>query len=296
MINLEWLRTFRAVYITKSLSQAAEQLMISQPTVSQQISALESRIGKKLFERKSKGVVETDMGRILNTMISGSIEELETVEEKVVKRNSDFKNILTIGISPHLYKSVLCTTMPTLNEYVHISFNKKDELIRQVESGQLHYAVVPEQIDRFDAFCYPIMPQNVVLVGTNDIDFSQLKDIYKTDKPAAEKWLKSFKWFSHDHNSSFIKYYWLKMFDKKRPGIVPNYVVPNEHEVLFQQSRNSGLSVAFDSVVKTFVKEGFLQVCELKKATYRELYLIANKKKTNENTTTNLLSVLRSKT
>jgi len=80
MINLEWLRTFRAVYKTKSLSRAADLLMISQPTVSQQLSSLESRIGQKLFTRKSKGVTETDVGRMLNTMVSGTIENLEEVE------------------------------------------------------------------------------------------------------------------------------------------------------------------------------------------------------------------------
>lgn len=134
------------LYKTKSLSRAAEMLRISQPTVSQQISALESRVGKKLFERKSKGVLETDMGKILNTMISGSIEELEGIEEKVVKKDAKFKNILSIGICPHLYKSTLCTTTPKLAEYVHIKFGTKNDLIKQVEAGDLLYAIVPEKV------------------------------------------------------------------------------------------------------------------------------------------------------
>ena len=56
--------------------------MISQPTVSQQISNLESRLGQKLFNRKSKGVIETDFGRMLNTMLSGAMETLEEVAEQ----------------------------------------------------------------------------------------------------------------------------------------------------------------------------------------------------------------------
>ena len=96
MINLEWLRTFRAVYRTKSLSQAAEMLSISQPTVSQQISTLEAHLGHKLFIRKSKGVLETDEGKMLNTMISGSIETLEAVIEHY-----------QTGGKNHLHKSTL---------------------------------------------------------------------------------------------------------------------------------------------------------------------------------------------
>jgi len=295
MINLEWLRTFRAVYKTKSLSRASEVLMISQPTVSQQISALESRIGKKLFERKSKGVLETDMGKILNTMISGLIEELEGIEEKVVKKDAKFKNILSIGISQHLYKSVLCTTTPKLAEYVHIKFGVKNDLIKQVEAGELLYAIVPQKIETFDTICYPLFSQKVVLVATPDIDFTELRALYKKDTLLAEKWLSKHKWFAHDHNSSAIKIYWLTVFDKKRPSIIPNYVIPNEHEVLYQQSSSSGLSVAFNTVTDYFVKQGSLHICELKKVDYRELYLVANKKKATIKTTEHLVGILKSK-
>ncbi|MFY0626604.1 MAG: LysR family transcriptional regulator [Reichenbachiella sp.] len=282
MINLEWLRTFREVYKTKSLSQAADRLMISQPTVSQQISALESRVGKKLFDRKSKGVLETDMGRILNTMISGSLEELEGVEEKMVKKDAKFKNILSLGISPHLYKSMLCNKTSSLGEYLHIKFGVKNDLIKQVESGDLMYAVVHEKVNTFDTTCHSLGPQNMVLVGTPDIDFNEIKILYDTDKLAAQKWLQKHKWYAHDYNSNFIKMFWLNVFDKKRPSIVPNYVIPNEHEVLYQQSAGSGLSVAFDNVVKHFVDNGTLHTCILKEVNCRELYLVANKKKADD--------------
>ncbi|WP_420579836.1 LysR family transcriptional regulator [Reichenbachiella sp.] len=293
MINLEWLRTFRAVYKTKSLSKAAEILMVSQPTVSQQISALESRMGKKLFERKSKGVKETDVGQMLNTMISGSIEALEGVEHKIIKTDSNLKNILTIGVSPHLYKTTFCRNILEMGEYVHLTFGTKQQLIREVEEGNLLYAIVPEKQNTYDTFCHHLTPQNVVLVGTPDIDFSELEKLYKKSHRMAEEWLGQHKWYAHDHNSSFIKIYWLNVFDKKRPAIVPNYVIPNEFETLYQQTRGSGLSIAFDNVAQHFVNEGTLQTCELKKVNYRDLYLISNKKKSKKDETDRLLKILK---
>lgn len=293
MINLEWLRTFRAVYKTKSLSKAAEMLMVSQPTVSQQISALESRMGKKLFERKSKGVIETDVGRMLNTMISGSIEALEGVEHKIIKADSNLKNILTIGVSPHLYKTTFCQKILELGEYVHITFGTKQQLIRDVEEGTILYAIVPELQNTFDTYCHHLTKQNVVLVGTPDIDFGELETLYKKSHQMAQDWLAQHKWYAHDHNSSFIKVFWLNVFDKKRPAIVPNYVVPNEFETLYQQTRGSGLSIAFDTVAEYFVQEGTLKTCELKKVPFRDLYLIANKKKTKKDVTENVLKILK---
>ncbi|MEP1778932.1 MAG: LysR family transcriptional regulator [Reichenbachiella sp.] len=295
MINLEWLRTFRAVYKTKSLSKAAEMLMVSQPTVSQQISALESRMGKKLFERKSKGVIETDVGRMLNTMVSGSIEMLEDVEHKIIKTDSDLKNILTIGVSPHMYKTSLCPRVLDLGEYVHIKFEKKQDLIRDVEEGNLLYALIPGEHDAFDTHSYPLTPQKLVLVGTPDIDFSELIKAYKRNTNEAQDWLAKHKWYAHDNNSNFIKIYWLNVFEKKRPAIVPNYIIPNEYEVLYQQTLGSGLSVAFDTNVQPFVDNGTLKVCQLKEINYRGLSLIANKKKAKPELTDKILSLLRRK-
>lgn len=296
MINLEWLRTFRTVFITKSLSQASEILMVSQPTVSQHIAALESRMGKRLFERKSKGVEETDMGRILNTMVSGALDQLETVEQKIIQRDSNIKNILSLGISPHGYKTVLCNTLSSMGEYVHIKFGKKDELLTQVERGDLHYAVVHEEADRFDVDCYPLQAQTVVLVATPDMDLDLLENSYRRDKSEAEDWLKEQRWFSHDHNSSLIKLYWLKHFDKKRPAVVPNFVIPNEFEVLYQQSNSSGLSIAFNNVTHHFVNQGLLKTLELEKINYRQLYLVANRKKTTSSETEKILKILRKTT
>lgn len=293
MINLEWLRTFRAVYKTKSLSKAAEMLMVSQPTVSQQISALESRMGKKLFERKSKGVKETDVGQMLNTMISGSIEALEGVENKIIKPDSNLKNILTIGVSPHLYKTSFCQNILEMGEYVHLTFGSKQQLIRDVEEGKLLYAIVPEKQNTYDTYCHHLTSQNVVLVGTPDVDFSEFEKLYKKSHQMAQDWLAKHQWYAHDHNSSFIKIYWLNIFDKQRPSIVPNYVIPNEFETLFQQTRGSGLSIAFDNVAAHFVHEGTLQTCELKKVNYRDLYLIANKKKSKATVTDKIITVLK---
>ncbi len=292
MINLEWLRTFRAVYVSKSLSRAAEILMISQPTVSQQIASLESRLGQKLFTRKSKGVIETDFGRMLNTMLSGAMETLEKVELSITQKESQLKEIITIGISEHLYKTILCPNILKLGAYVHIKFGTKSELIKDVEAGRLLYAIIPDQVNTFDTICHKIRQQRLLLVGTRDIDFDPYMNLYKSDKSRAQQWLTANTWYAHENNSSFIKMYWLHLFDKQRPAIVPNYIIPNEYEVLFQQSQGSGLSVAFDTTVQPFLNNGTLQTCEVEPVNYRDLSLISSKQKADPELTKKLVSWL----
>lgn len=292
MINLEWLRTFRAVYRTKSLSRAAEILSISQPTVSQQLAMLEAHMEQKLFQRRSKGVIETDEGRILNTLISGSIESLEEVENQISNKKTKIKTIITIGISAHLYKTMLCHKVLELGEFVHIKFANKQTLITDVEGGRLLYAIIPDEINTFDTICYPLFDQKVILVGSKDIELKNLKKIYKKNVDEAEKMLTVQTWYSHDRNSSYIKLFWIGAFNKKRPAIIPNYVVPNEYETLFQLSNGSGISIALQKNAEPFLKEGTLKTWDLAPVNFRKVSLIANKKRADKATTEAIVELL----
>ena len=67
MLNLEWYRTFKAIYRQGSLTAAAQELFISQPNVSQHLAALESYMGTRLFERTGRRIVPTEPGKLLYT-------------------------------------------------------------------------------------------------------------------------------------------------------------------------------------------------------------------------------------
>jgi DNA-binding transcriptional LysR family regulator len=64
MHTLDWsaLRDFLAVAETGSLSRAAKQLRLSQPTLSRRIAGLESQLKAQLFQRTPRGLVLTEAG------------------------------------------------------------------------------------------------------------------------------------------------------------------------------------------------------------------------------------------
>ena len=55
-MNLDLLRSFFAISEFGSLSKAAEQLHVSQSTLTRQVQALETEIGGQLLERGHRGV------------------------------------------------------------------------------------------------------------------------------------------------------------------------------------------------------------------------------------------------
>ena len=62
--TLQQLRIFKAIACEKSFTQAAEILFISQPSLSKQIKALESRLGILLFHRTGNKIILTEAGII----------------------------------------------------------------------------------------------------------------------------------------------------------------------------------------------------------------------------------------
>lgn len=292
MINLEWLRTFRAVYRTKSLSKASELINISQPTISQHIATLEAHIGQKLFLRKSKGVIETDEGRMLNNILSGAMTTLEEIEYQIINKSSHLKCTVTIGISEHLYKTFLCRLFFELGDYVHITFGNSSSLIRDVEEGRLLYAIVPGETNTFDLICDPLFDQHLVLVATHDIDLPDLNTLIKEEPDRAERLLTNQIWYAHDTNSNYIKLLWMSIFNQNRPSIVPNYVVPNEFEVLQQMSNRSGLCVSIKQTAQLFEQEGKLKIIDIDPIYFRSLSLISNKYRARKEVANNIISML----
>lgn len=64
ILNLHHLRLFRAVARDGTLTGAARALNLSQSALSTQIKALEASLGHDLFERRGRGLVLTEAGRI----------------------------------------------------------------------------------------------------------------------------------------------------------------------------------------------------------------------------------------
>ncbi|ARE44544.1 LysR family transcriptional regulator [Lacticaseibacillus paracasei] len=98
MFNL--LRTFMAVYETRSFSLAATHLFTSQPTVSHHIHQLEHQLKTTLFERnKRSATIPTAAADILYTFSGNLLAEWEKTQEAIQNSQKDAIVDLHIGVS-----------------------------------------------------------------------------------------------------------------------------------------------------------------------------------------------------
>ena len=292
MVNLEWLRTFRTVYKAGSLTKAADLLSITQPAVSQHIAALEVQTGKKMFIRKSKGVEPSDYARTFNNMVANSLDDLEDVEALLRNKSIKHDPVISIGISEHLYESALCDRLYRLGNKIHVSFGSTEKMIKATEEGNLNYAIIPKEVTNFDTNCHLFLMQELILVYTPDIDMSSFEHLFDHDRKRSERWLSHQQWYSHATITPFIKQFWMDVFDKKRPEIVPHRVIPNEALVLEQLAKGSGIALCFDTTARSYLKAGTLLKSKVNSAITRDVALLTNRKKENSELSHKLLSLL----
>nr|WP_199001097.1 LysR family transcriptional regulator [Flavobacterium sp. ASV13] len=260
MVNLEWYRTFKAVYKNGNFSVAAKELFMSQPAVSQQISMLEAHVGNKLFNRKSKGVEPTDYAKLLNNLIIDALDRLENVETTFRAKAEDATRLISVGISKHLFSSVGSSLISKF-DLIDFTFTDNDSLFALVDAKKLDFAIVTKKFDTFDTIQELVGRIKLVMVAPIKMDVTEFRQKLKSDNfTEAELWLNEQKWYCHDPRIPHIKLFWLHAFNKKRPSMVPNYIIPSEYEMLEMLSKNSGIAITWNCNARKFVKENKLQL------------------------------------
>ena len=95
-LPLNALRAFEASARHLSFTRAAQELNVTQAAVSQQVRALEERLGTPLFKRLPRGLNVTDEGRALLPVLSDAFGRIEAVLKQF--DGGHFHEVLTVGV------------------------------------------------------------------------------------------------------------------------------------------------------------------------------------------------------
>lgn len=98
-MNTTQLRYFMELSKTLNYSTAAQQLYITQPTLSRSIMALEDELGAKLFYRENGVVSLTPAGKLLGQEIGPLAERYEVLVQRVRNRGTGLAGEMTIAVS-----------------------------------------------------------------------------------------------------------------------------------------------------------------------------------------------------
>ncbi|MNX22620.1 Glycine cleavage system transcriptional activator [compost metagenome] len=280
MVNLEWYRTFKAVYKTGTLTSAAEVLFISQPGVSLHLSSLENYVGYKLFDRTGRKMIPTEKGKVLYNFIIEAMTKLEEAEKNFQRSTEKNTPTISVGMCFETFQITLEQYISTLPFNVIIQFGEYPEMVESLEKGILDLIITPQMVIKSSIDYQPFSSETIVLVGGNEIDDLEFGTIEKngTDQDI-ELWLKQQKWYGTTGDMEHLRRFWQLNFNK-HPDFRPNYIVPNLNSIIRCLSSGKGLAVVPDFLCRKEIDNGLVKLIWEGKIPLKNTLYFATRKKT----------------
>ncbi len=151
--NLDLYKVFYYVAKNKSITQAANELMVSQPAVSKSIKTLERDLNTILFHRSNDGVTLNHAGDVLYRKIKQAMELVISAEQDIEGLNNMENGTINIGAGNTIMQRFLMPYIqrfheryPNINVIVHTVVT--DELIKMAQLGlvDIVFTHLPNQI------------------------------------------------------------------------------------------------------------------------------------------------------
>lgn len=151
-VNLEYYKIFYYVARSGGITQAAEELALSQPAVSQSIKNLERQLKLTLFVRMKKGVRLTREGELLYSYVSRGYEYIRQGEQKVQEMLDLDLGEIHIGASDMTLQFYL---LPWLEQFhrrypgikVTVTNAPTPETIRHLMDSRIDFGVVSTPVN-----------------------------------------------------------------------------------------------------------------------------------------------------
>lgn len=134
--TLRQLQYFIALAENLSFSQAADKCHITQPSLSLALREMEGILGEKLFYRKTRTVILTEVGKDLLPLARSVIEQSENMVRMAGRHRAPLTGSLSLGIIPTIAPYLLPKLLPALqSSYPSLDLRLKEDITgRQIET------------------------------------------------------------------------------------------------------------------------------------------------------------------
>ena len=183
-MNLKQLYYFKMLAKTEHMTQAAEQLSLTQPSLSHSMTELEKELGTFLFEKNGRNIRLTKYGHFFLSYVERSLSELEHGEKALKELVSpdrghiDLAFIYTLG--PY-FAPLLLKEFQTIDAHQNISFSfyqgNTKNIIKSLKAEQSDIAIcsmiTPDDQLHFE----PIAEEEIVLIVPLDHPLAYFDEI-----------------------------------------------------------------------------------------------------------------------
>jgi len=171
--TLRQLQVFEAIVRLGSFTRAAEELFLTQPTVSMQIKKLADAMGLPLFEHVGRNVRPTEAGLELYQSCRRIFESLANLEMKLADLKGIRRGRLRLGVittAKYFAPEVLgefCRLYSGID--VALKVSNRDRIIDRINANEDDlYIMGQAPADQFDVEAFPFAPNPLVVMAPRD--------------------------------------------------------------------------------------------------------------------------------
>lgn len=179
--TLHQLKVFETAARHGSFTRAAEELFLTQPTVSMQIKQLTKTVGLPLFEQVGKRLYLTDAGRELYAMCREIFEQLSQFEMKIADMKGMKQGRLRLAaitttkyFVPRLL-APFCQLYPGID--ISLEVTNHERILERLLDNQDDLYIISQPPEHFDVDCHPFLENPLVVVAPRDHPLAQEQNI-----------------------------------------------------------------------------------------------------------------------
>ncbi len=182
-IELRLLRYFRAVYTARSFTQAAKELSMAQPPLSQAITGLERTLETILFRRSTREVVPTPAGHRLYEEAESILRRAEQLPRLVQESEQHPLRPVRVGAMSSVFSVLLPRLLPHLSDYqVLVTDMPSEQQAQALDRGDLDLAILRawkdprhEQVSIMDERLIVALPEGHPLAECEAVGLRELR-------------------------------------------------------------------------------------------------------------------------
>ena len=173
LLQLEY---FAEVARVGNMTKAAENLHVSQSSISRNIAHLEEQLGVPLFERRGRGLILNDYGRILYQRAETVFRNIKDGTQEIIELRD--QQLGRISISTSSTRQINHLMLNHFTENPNVLFRQQRitdiDLIREkLNSGEIDFALTYTPINNFEYEWTPLMQEESFILMSSKDELSQ---------------------------------------------------------------------------------------------------------------------------
>jgi len=191
MPTLRQLEYLVAVADLQNFGRAADECHVSQPTLSQQLRALEDRLGVVLIERRAAGAELTPIGREITARARRLVIEMQDIRALARRASEHLVGTIRFGVTPTLGPYLMPPIVAALHREqpdlrLHIREGIPEEQALALSRGGLDMLLGPLPIDGGELEVQPLFRERLFLVAPPDHPLAKRPNLCVEDLKGAQ--------------------------------------------------------------------------------------------------------------